>query len=315
MKKFLINILLLSGVIYLLSGCSDVNKSKADSFTELRIVPSNKTVPEEAETVDFKAYGVYFDQSFEDQTEGVLWSSSDISVAEIEQNGTVTLKGLGDTTISAVYNLEGTVHEQSTLLSVRAGLLQSITIEPQEAVVPKSFSQRFRAIGLFNDGDTYNISALVTWDSSDESVAVIRPMLFSAVAEANETTMDGDMTVISVVSRNGKSATAVLYTSAAELESIEIHATREEISKEKNETIHFTAEGTFSYGDNADVTLDVIFKSSDENILEVEKREDEGYWEGNASSKLIPTFGDVNVTVHKTVISSVEDYITVKVDP
>lgn len=310
MKKFLINILLLSGVIYLLSGCSDVNKSKADSFTELRILPSNKTVPEEAETVDFKAYGVYFDQSFEDQTEGVLWSSSDISVAEIEQNGTVTFQGLGDTTITAVYNLEGDVHEQSTLLSVREGMLQEITIDPEDPIVPKGFSQRFKAIGHFSDGSTHNISKLVTWDSSEESVAVIQPPgLLFAIAETNVTdSPDGNMTNISVLSIHGKSATTVLTTSPAELQSITISPDGAQM--ERNETIELRAEGLFSDNSKRDVTHDLNWTTGVPSSQIITLEEEEDYIAATSSVLL---FGDVNVTARKSLITLVKDTILIKV--
>jgi len=51
--------------------------------------------------------------------------------------------------------------------------LQSITLSPQNATVGKGTTQQFTATGHYSDSSTQNLTALVTWTSSDSTVVSI----------------------------------------------------------------------------------------------------------------------------------------------
>jgi Bacterial Ig-like domain (group 2) len=48
--------------------------------------------------------------------------------------------------------------------------LSSITLTPQTTVIPKGLTRQFPAIGTYSDGSVRDLTALVTWNSSDGGV-------------------------------------------------------------------------------------------------------------------------------------------------
>ena len=51
--------------------------------------------------------------------------------------------------------------------------LNSITIVPSEATITATGTIQFTAMGLFSDGNTYDITNEVTWMSSNTSLAIV----------------------------------------------------------------------------------------------------------------------------------------------
>ena len=117
----------------------------------------------------FTATGTYSDHSSQDITDSVTWSSSDISVASIAGGGLATALTLGSVTISAT---SGSV-TGSTTVNVQSAVLSSITVRPVNKKIAPLTSQQFQAIGTYTDGSTHNVTAQVSWTSSNTAVATI----------------------------------------------------------------------------------------------------------------------------------------------
>jgi len=121
------------------------------------------------------ATGTYSDGSLQDVTASVLWSSSAINVAAIGSGnnsgapGLATSAGVGTTTISATL---GSV-SGSASLTVTAAVLVSIAITPSSPTVGAGSTLQLIATGTFSDFSTSNVSAQVTWTSSNPAVATV----------------------------------------------------------------------------------------------------------------------------------------------
>jgi uncharacterized protein YjdB len=117
----------------------------------------------------FTAIGTYSDNSTQDLTNSVAWSSSDVSVASIAGGGLSTALALGSVTISAT---SGAV-TGSTTATIQAAVLSSIAVRPVKKKIAPLTSQQFQAIGTYTDGSTHNLTGLVSWTSSNTAVATI----------------------------------------------------------------------------------------------------------------------------------------------
>lgn len=96
--------------------------------------------------------------------EGVVWSSSNPSVATIDAaTGLATAVAVGTTTIRAV----GDDVEGTAVMTVTAAAVESLTIvlNPPSSSIPVGGSRVARAVGVFSDGSTQDV--ISTWTSSD----------------------------------------------------------------------------------------------------------------------------------------------------
>lgn len=127
-------------------------------------------------TQQFTATGTYTDNSTQDITSQVTWSSSNATIATISNTlgsyGLATSAGVGSATISAT---SGTI-SASTLLTVTSGTgptLNSITISPAGPTILVGATQQFDATGNYSDGSTQDLTTTVTWSSSTTTTATI----------------------------------------------------------------------------------------------------------------------------------------------
>ena len=251
------------------SACSDVEKSKQQSAQEMVLFPFNSTKPVEAKTVQFTARLVYFDSSFENITEEALWKSSDTDVATIyENNGTVSIKGVGYSVISAEYMLDGALYTESSTLTVKDNLLVSIEISEENVSVPLGEAYNYKAMGTFKDGDQYTITKLVKWESTRPDVATITKELRFAKAQTNASARVGDETVITASFRNKVDASTLKIIPPI-LKSIEVRYSPRPLHISDGSVV-FDAKGMMSDGTDRNVTRTVNWESRDENILKFE---------------------------------------------
>ncbi|PYX16372.1 MAG: ATP-dependent DNA ligase, partial [Acidobacteria bacterium] len=94
-------------------------------------------------TQQFSATGKYSDGSSKDLTSSVLWSSSDTSVASVNNAGLATGVVVGVVTVTAQF---GAMQGSATLNITNAGTnLTGITLSPVAASVPVNTTQQFTA--------------------------------------------------------------------------------------------------------------------------------------------------------------------------
>ena len=146
------------------------------ALNSISISPDNPSTPA-GTTVQFKATGYLNDQTSEDITTEVTWSSSNTSVATINSSGLATAIAQGTTTITAIstmpssYSDEGS--SESTTLTVNSATLSSISVTSDNPSIPVGGTQHFIATGTYSDGASYDITTQATWTSSDTSVAAV----------------------------------------------------------------------------------------------------------------------------------------------
>ena len=105
----------------------------------------------------------------QDITSMATWSTSNDAVATVDL-GTVSGISGGTAAITASW---GNITSNETIINVSGRALVSLDIDPKDDVVPRMVGVYFTATGTFNDGSVEDLTQLVTWSSSDTTVAKI----------------------------------------------------------------------------------------------------------------------------------------------
>jgi len=142
------------------------------TLVSIVVSPSSASIPA-GTTQQFSAIGSYSDNSTQDITSSVHWSSSDGTVATISNtpgtSGLATGVAAGGVVISAT---SGSVTGSADLTITTAALI-SIAVTPQSPSIPLGNSQQFTATGAYTDNSSKDLTQLATWSSSDNTVLTI----------------------------------------------------------------------------------------------------------------------------------------------
>ena len=229
--------------------------TSVSNLTSIAVTPGFPVALGVGATQQFSAIGTYTDGTTADVTSDVTWTSSNPAVATIFANGSATGEGSGTTNITAT--LSG-VTSPNVKLTVAA--VTSIMITPVASQnLDVGATQQFSAIGTYSNGSSANISAQVTWLSSNPQVATIYSNgLATAVAAgtANITaTLGGVTSPATALAVQPLSSIAV---SPSSPNNLAVGATQ-----------HFTAIGTYADGSLMDITSQVTWSSSLPGIITI----------------------------------------------
>ncbi len=215
------------------------------------------------QTQQFTATGLYTDNSTEDLTAQATWASSDTAVATVSNaagsNGLATAVALGTPT---VYATSGGVTGETTL-TVTDATLVSIEVSPAAPSIANGQTQQFTATGLYTDNSTEDLTAQVTWASSDSAVATVSN---AAGSNGLATTAGLGSTTVSA-SSGGVSGETTLTVTDATLVSIEVSPAAPSIAN--GLTQQFTATGLYTDNSTPDLTTQVTWASSDSAVATV----------------------------------------------
>src|SRR3989440_2954365 len=177
------SLLLIVCTISLLSSCGGGGSSSTTSgsgpnvpppptasLTLLQVTPGNASVAASS-TQQFSATGKYSDGSSKDLTSSVLWSSSDTSVASVNNGGLATGVVVGVVTVTAQF---GAMQGSATLNITNAGTnLTGITLSPVAASVPATTRSNLIPTGTSTNGSSRDLPHLVTWGYFPTPVAMV----------------------------------------------------------------------------------------------------------------------------------------------
>lgn len=215
----------------------------------------------------FTATGIYSDGSTENISRDVNWQSSNPAVAALAANqtdnsGWVSALLPGSTEISATMG----ELSASTSFTVTNATLLSIQLSPENSSLYVGVSRLFTATGIYSDGTSQNISAEVSWASSDSEVATIGNLPATAPADA----MHGVATAISAgtsqisASLAGISTETTLTVSAVSLSSVVVTPANSSVAAGLSR--RFVATANYNDGSAFDVSRTAIWASSDTAI-------------------------------------------------
>ena len=123
------------------------------TLTSISVTPANPSIAKGL-TEQFTATGTYSNGTTQNITSTVAWSSATTSVATITSGGLAKGVGVGTSTIKAT---SGSV-SGSTVLTVTAATLTSISVTPANPSIVKGSTRQFTATGTYSDSTTQNIT-------------------------------------------------------------------------------------------------------------------------------------------------------------
>jgi hypothetical protein len=222
------------------------------------VTPLNKTVAAGV-PVSYRAVGLYSDNSTVDLTFSASWQSSDPAVSTITESGLALTQLAGVTEISASY--EGVTGTAS--LTVDEPLLLRLSVIPVALVKPVGTSGQLKAIALYSDLTTADVTAAAIWSSTDEqTIAVVASGENAGFAELRQI---GSAFVMADF--GGVSTNIPVEVTAAVLVDIQLDPQSRSIAN--GLTVQYTAYGLFSDGSSSPINSDVAWTSSNAGIASI----------------------------------------------
>jgi trimeric autotransporter adhesin len=206
--------------------------------------------------VSFVATALYSDDTSVNVTNQATFTSSNPQVAAVSTaNGsrgqTQTLTA-GSATITAAYGgLTG-----STGITVTSAKLTTIQITPFAPTLLPGFTTALTATGIYSDNTTRDLTTLVTWSSSDPSVAA----LSNAAATRGQLTPLKAGTATVTATYQSLSGTDAITVTSATLSAISVSPGSASIAQ--HASLAFVAVGTLSDSTTLDVTNYVTWLST-----------------------------------------------------
>jgi uncharacterized protein YjdB len=224
------------------------------ALTTVNVTPVAVSIP--LGTVQqFTATGTFSDNTAQDLTGSVTWSSSPTTVASITVSGLATGKNVGTVTITATF---GTI-TGSVPATVDASNLKSIAVTPANPAIAQSTSEQFTATGTFTDGSTHNLTAQVAWSSSNTVAATVGSS--SGLAKGLS---PGSSTISATL---GITGSTVLEVTNATITSMSVSPSGRTIAPATQ--LQFTATGTFSDNSTQVLNRDATWASDNTAVATV----------------------------------------------
>ena len=122
------------------------------------------------------AVGTYTDGSTGDVSSIVDWSSSDTSIASVDNSagnkGSITTLSTGSFVIAASHPGAGLKGKAD--LQVIDSVLEAITVTPPHPTLYIGKMKQFTAVGSYSNGSEKTITERVKWSSSDPTISSVR---------------------------------------------------------------------------------------------------------------------------------------------
>ncbi|WP_025822313.1 Ig-like domain-containing protein [Shewanella marina] len=262
-------------------------------INSLQITPAQQTLAQGAQ-YQYSAVANYNDNSSEDITEQVNWSTSNNNIATIYK-GKVEAVSTGSVEIKAHY--QG-VNSNTAKLTVADIELIEIQITPAVAEIPISTYQTYRALGIYSNNTTYDITDIVHWRSNNSDVATI--VLDTITLNQDENThsiksetsqsasnifaiatgVNTGTASITAEYNDIKSNPATLTVKAATLQSLQLTPSNIELAKGTH--IQYQVVGIYSDGSNLDLSNRVHWVNNHPEVATVLKGKATAVTQGDA---------------------------------
>ncbi len=225
----------------------------AATVQSLTVAPTAPTIPS-GTTQAFSATAHYSDGTSQVVTTLAVWLSSATAVATVSATGLATGVATGTATITATRGgLSG-----SATLTVGGPLLVSISVTPPNATVPIGYTNQYRAVGVYSDGSSQDLTVQAAWSSGTPAVASVSAGLATGVS-AGASSLQSSVGAVS--------GGAVVTVSSASLVSIAIVPASPSLAP--GTSVQLAVVGTFSDGTTRTLVSGVSWHSGSTAVATV----------------------------------------------
>jgi hypothetical protein len=231
----------------------------------------------------------------------VQWSSSNASAVSIDDGlinkGLLSAKAGGVATVYAF--LQGI--KVSTIVSVTAVTLTSITVTPTNPTIVIGTQKQFMATGTYSDNTTADITNTVTWYSSVQNRATIS----NATGSRGIATGVGQGSVTITASLGNVSGTTGATMSLATLTSISI--TPQQPNMKKGDNMQFKATGTYSDNTTKDISDIIVWSSTTPGVASISNAIFDSGWARANDVGVTTISGTANGVMASTTVTVTEN--------
>lgn len=247
-----------SGIVRVTATFGDVSgfinlTIKETSIAKIEITPKMLVF---GVTQQFFATCIYDDNTTEDLTDKVQWSSSNSLIAEADtstnKKGLFIGKSPGTVNIVAKYN----GNASSAPITVKMLKLTSIEIEKSSETVMLGSKVNLKAIGHFENGSTNDVTSALNWSSGNEEVATVD----NVIGQKGVVLTKGVGPVTITGSYGTASGQIELLVTSESFASLVITPTNSKVPKGLEKP--FKLIGTYPDGTTQDVTKSAVWSSS-----------------------------------------------------
>jgi len=262
-----------------LGSSAQLTVSKA-AIVSVAVDPSASSIALGTAT-QLKATGTYTDQSTRDVTSIVTWESSEPKIVVVNSTGLADSKSTGKALITAT---SGRANASCELTVLQAALV-AVSVDQDRSTVPLGTTVQLKALGVYTDGHTRDLTSSVSWSSSPQGVVDVNASGLAIGLKLGTATVNA---------RSGSiTGTGTLTVSAALLTSIAITAGK--VTMPLGTTQQMAATGTYTDHNTRDLTNSVSWSSAPGHIVSITSR-------GVAGAKALGT----------AIISATEDGISAR---
>ncbi len=220
------------------------------------------------EREQFSAVGHYADNSVENITGMVIWSSSVPETLTITEQGMGKTKSLGTSDVTAK-KITQMLHENtpkiitgSTEVTVKDEPIEKISIQPEESTLYLNQQKSFHVEALYGNGDTADITDKVAWYIDDEKgIATITQQ---GVVEGKKI---GEETISATYKE--KTAIATVHVEEVSLQKISIASENNKMNQ--GEQRKYYAIGVYTNGEVKNLTEGVNWDSENPSVIFIDK--------------------------------------------
>ena len=240
-----------------ISGTTTLTVTSA-TLVSVAVTPANPSIAK-GTTKQFTATGTFSDNSTQNLTSTVTWTSQTAGVVTITAGGLATGVATGTSKIEAA---SGAVDGTTELtVTATAPTLVSIAVTPANPSIAKGKTQQFTATGTFSNNSTQNLTSTATWTSQTTSVATISAGGLATGVAAGTSTIKAASGAVS------GSTTLTVAATAPTLVSIAVTPANPSITK--GTTKQFTATGTFSDNSTQNLTSTATWSSQTTSVATI----------------------------------------------
>jgi uncharacterized repeat protein (TIGR03803 family) len=297
----------ITGTCAVASVCGSASASITVTVTAASLLsialtpPAARIAPGTSEQLT--ATGTFSDNSTQNLSTNLTWTSSNPAVASVSSSGLVSSVGAGSATITATCKVASVCGSLAgtTTLTVTTATLVSIAITPPAARIAAGTSQQLTATGTFSDNSTQNLSTDLTWTSSNPAVARVSSSGLVSSVGAGSATITATCRVASVCGSLAGNTTVTV--TSATLVSIAITPPGPSVALNTNQT--FTATGTYSDNSQQNLTTQVTWTSGTPAVATISNAA------GTAGVAHAVTAGATQITAALGSVTSPTDTLTV----
>lgn len=254
----------------ILAGCggkggSEGSSGQANTSATVERLEVNPVDSQAAKgtTRAFTATAIFSNDSKQDVTREVSWSSSNTAIAAMDSSQQGLARAVAEGQVDITASLQG--KSASAKLVVTPATLQSMQIDPVSKSMPKGTEVQFTVTALFSDGSSQDLTAQAEWASSAENVAFVSNAPDSK-GQVEGLTQGTAKILATVMSQTVESTVTV-----TNAEPTDIQITPEEPELGIGGELRFVATATYSDGSKIDVTYSryVDWSSSDTSVATI----------------------------------------------